>query len=252
MGCLITDYQNIVNNHRYDVSWVGSSLPKQKNEKTTWKCGCGNLFESSYKNVIRNVTCKKCSTKRTMEARRKQYTLVGKTFGDLLVLEETKIHRHNYHYLCLCSCGNKIEIRRGNLLWGKTSHCGCKRLANKAWNWTGGKLISGKFWKSIITNSKKRKLIFDITIAYAEDLFMKQNGVCVLSGVPLQFAPTARESNLCTASLDRIDSQKGYIEGNVQWVHKTVNNIKQDLPENELLEWCKLIINNDEQRNALQ
>jgi len=44
-----------------------------------------------------------------------------------------------------------------------------------------------------------------------------------------------------TASLDRIDSSKGYESGNIQWVHKQLNNMKQALPENEFFEWIKLV-----------
>ena len=43
-------------------------------------------------------------------------------------------------------------------------------------------------------------------------------------------------------SLDRIDSKKGYVKGNVQWVHKTVNRLKMDLSEEELMYWCNLIV----------
>jgi hypothetical protein len=44
-----------------------------------------------------------------------------------------------------------------------------------------------------------------------------------------------------TASLDRIDSSKGYIKTNVQWVHKKVNKMKQDTSVDEFKHYCKLI-----------
>ena len=34
-----------------------------------------------------------------------------------------------------------------------------------------------------------------------------------------------------TASLDRIDSTKGYVRGNIQWVHKDINWFKRDYPK---------------------
>jgi len=46
---------------------------------------------------------------------------------------------------------------------------------------------------------------------------------------------------LQTASLDRIDSSKGYVLDNVQWVHKRVNFLKRDYSEKELLFWCNAI-----------
>ena len=49
-----------------------------------------------------------------------------------------------------------------------------------------------------------------------------------------------------TASLDRIDSLKGYTEDNVQWVHKHINFMKGSLSENKFIEYCKLIVKNNE------
>ena len=47
-----------------------------------------------------------------------------------------------------------------------------------------------------------------------------------------------------TASLDRIDSNKGYTIDNVQWVHKDINKMKMDLEEDVFIDNCKLIIEN--------
>ena len=44
-----------------------------------------------------------------------------------------------------------------------------------------------------------------------------------------------------TASVDRIDSSGGYVESNVQWVHKDVNKMKMDIPQNQFIEYCKII-----------
>jgi hypothetical protein len=41
-----------------------------------------------------------------------------------------------------------------------------------------------------------------------------------------------------TASLDRIDSSKGYTIENVQWVHAIINNMKWDMPQSEFLSFC--------------
>lgn len=79
-------------------------------------------------------------------------------------------------------------------------------------------------------------------------MFEKQNGKCALSGVDInlsdklhKFSP---DYSTFTASVDRIDSSKGYIVGNIQWVHKTINYIKRDLDENEFIDWCKKIADN--------
>ena len=91
----------------------------------------------------------------------------------------------------------------------------------------------------------KRNLDFQLTREYLDELFEKQDKKCVYTKYDLFFGNNQIRG---TASLDRIDSSKGYIEGNVQWVHKDVNTIKWDLSHNRFLEICQLITEN--QKNA--
>lgn len=44
-----------------------------------------------------------------------------------------------------------------------------------------------------------------------------------------------------TASLDRIDSTKGYIHGNLQWIHKDLNQMKSNRTQDEFLEWVRKV-----------
>jgi hypothetical protein len=83
-----------------------------------------------------------------------------------------------------------------------------------------------------------------LDIEEAWNLFNKQNGKCALSGIDLKFCQSIREIKDTTASLDRIDSNKGYTIDNVQWVHKTANLMKQGLDMNEFKYWIKMIGDN--------
>ena len=47
-----------------------------------------------------------------------------------------------------------------------------------------------------------------------------------------------------TASLDRIDSKKGYIKGNIRWVSRSINWMKNDITDEMVWELCKLISEN--------
>ena len=60
---------------------------------------------------------------------------------------------------------------------------------------------------------------------------------CVLSGRPITYKRFPRDS-FSTASLDRIDSAKGYVKGNVQWIHKEVNRMKSDLSDEQFIAFC--------------
>jgi hypothetical protein len=42
-------------------------------------------------------------------------------------------------------------------------------------------------------------------------------------------------------NIDRIDSNQGYIEGNIQWVHKDVNIMKMKMTDEKFIGWCHII-----------
>ena len=107
--------------------------------------------------------------------------------------------------------------------------------------WKGHGEISGFMWAKIRESARRRSIELTITIEEAWAVFQEQNGRCALSNVELLFSRTSREN---TASLDRIDSNLGYTKTNVQWVHKTVNKMKNDLGNNEFLLWCSMIKSN--------
>jgi hypothetical protein len=50
-----------------------------------------------------------------------------------------------------------------------------------------------------------------------------------------------------TASLDRINSSLGYVEGNCQWVHKVINTMKMALSQDEFIYYCSLVCNHRKQ-----
>jgi hypothetical protein len=80
--------------------------------------------------------------------------------------------------------------------------------------------------------SKRTAIEINITKNYIVRLFKKQEGRCALSNEDIILG--------VNASLDRIDSNKGYIKGNVQWVHKDVNLMKGMFSLSRFLEVCKL------------
>lgn len=76
-----------------------------------------------------------------------------------------------------------------------------------------------------------------LTLADVLALWIKQGGKCALSGQEMR-PDLIGLGALRAPSLDRIDSSRGYIPGNVQWVCWAVNLMKQDLTQNQFLAWC--------------
>lgn len=110
--------------------------------------------------------------------------------------------------------------------------------------WKGFMDISGSYWGGLRKGARVRSLEHSITIEYAWNIFIAQNRKCALSGIPIEFYKPRTPQSSQTASLDRIDPSKGYIEGNVQWVHKTINKMKMNLSQDEFIQLCCDIANN--------
>jgi hypothetical protein len=146
-------------------------------------------------------------------------------------------------WLCKCDCGVEKEIRAYSVTTGKTKSCGCLKVElikkNKS---KGFGDITGHFWSSIKQGARLRKIKFDIEIQYAWEIFLSQNKNCSLSGLPLSF----KEKNFFyKASLDRIDSKKGYEVGNIQWVCKEINFMKNTLYEKDFIFFCNKVCENN-------
>ena len=56
----------------------------------------------------------------------------------------------------------------------------------------------------------------------------------------IAFSKSSKDKT-ATASLDRIDSTKGYIDGNIQWVHKRINTMKMDMSQKDFIDFCKQV-----------
>jgi len=87
----------------------------------------------------------------------------------------------------------------------------------------------------------EKGLKFDLDIVWAWNLYKKQNKKCALTGLPIGFGKHNEET---TASLDRINSFNGYVNGNVQWVHKDVNVMKNIFPVKYFVSMCGLVYRN--------
>ena len=198
--------------------------------------------------------CRACSYKQRPRGLKNELTkdLTGKIFGKLTVIridDNLTKKKNRLQWVCKCECGTTKTISGQSLKSGAASSCGCgqgkKGMDSPFWDGYGE--ISRSYWSKVEFGAKDRNLSFLLTIEEAWDIFIAQNRKCALTGVPIELLKPK------TASLDRIDSSKGYTKDNVQWVHKNVNFLKGKLSEKELYNWCKLIIeyNNEKTRNTI-
>ena len=176
--------------------------------------------------------------------------IIGERFGTLVVIENCEQNDKwgKPLWKCLCDCGNIIAKTKSDIAY-KMKSCGCQRaeMISQA-RWDGYGEIAKTYWSSVICGATSRNIYFDVTIEYAWELFLKQNRKCALSGLEIQFSRNRKKTRdsyeVQPASLDRKNSSVGYINDNIQWVHKTINICKNDLSSSEFVNICRLVCGN--------
>lgn len=169
-----------------------------------------------------------------------KYNLTGVVFGELTAVSKTTRRYKGYIlWQCICSCGRTVFYDCSRLMLGRVKSCGCLKERQSYYhpNFKGFGNIPLKYFNSVRVGSKRRGLTFGLTIEYVDFLLEKQQFKCALSGLPIYL----RNKGDKTASLDRIDSSKGYEVGNVQWLHKKVNDLKSNYSDEDFVTLCGMI-----------
>lgn len=82
---------------------------------------------------------------------------------------------------------------------------------------------------------KQRKLEYNVDVIYLKKLWEKQSGKCAISGIQLDLGQSngglGKQNPINLASLDRIDSSKGYMKDNIQFISTTLNYAKNNMNE---------------------
>lgn len=133
------------------------------------------------------------------------------------------------------NCGKRQE-RRKNIFIKSKKRCSCAFL-------TGYGEITGTTWSNIVSSEPQ----CFITAKYGWELFLKQDRRCAITGVELFFNTSKQDLFKRTASLDRIDSSLGHIEGNVQWVHRAINFMKQEFSMDKFLYYVEAIVRHNQE-----
>jgi hypothetical protein len=179
---------------------------------------------------------------------------VDDLFGKWKVLDNKIIRKkkgtgkyYTTYLLVQCECGVQQEVMLNRLVNGSSKGCRvCTRAGSAHYKWRGvGKLSASVLYgiTQRATRKNGRHLEVDVTLEYLWNLFLEQDQKCALSGILLEpwISNNKKQGRRMSASLDRIDSSKGYIVGNVQWVHKDINRLKWDLSQEKFIELCKLV-----------
>lgn len=185
----------------------------------------------------------------------KRLDLKGVERGYLTAVCPVGASRRGVVWLIRCRCGTELRkpavefVRHGRKHGKETtipSSCGCylKDKNNRGAQYKGVGDLSRCRWLNVLGHAKRKGLPVEITIEQAWQQFLDQDKRCALTGLLLVMSPSSMAAGASTASLDRKDSTKGYVPGNIQWVHLVIQDMKSNFSQEEFVEWCSLVARN--------
>jgi hypothetical protein len=203
------------------------------NDGLTWKEISKNFNRSEHavraraKKIKIGSSFKHNHTKTLAKVLEKGFILIG------------QVEAVNKNTTLLCPfCQEKFEATLSNLARKSVKSCGCVKIGKRC----GTKNITGQYIATLKYRSKYYNVDYSLDNQFIDDLLVKQKFKCAISGLPIDFG---YGNNPKTASLDRIDSNRGYFNDNVQWVHKDINLMKNFFDQNYFIQICKKVAENN-------
>lgn len=208
--------------------------------------------------------------------KRLSYTL--KRPRDCLICNSTELHRQWNPERWVCNNNHVVLSRKIKNPTGVCRKCGTNKRENEQWfsnicklckkiegrkssavQWRHNYKIANRkrvqespeeFIKYLLlhvrkprTAQKKRyrkdnqRFVVDLTIDILINLYYKQNGKCAISGLDM----VHKFNSMYSISIDRIDGNVGYLDGNVQFVCQAINFMKNKRSNEEALEFVNKI-----------
>lgn len=209
------------------------------------RCKCGKEEEKSLSDLKsgRSTGCRSCKARE-----RSPKIQIGDKYKHWIIVDGPVINdRRQIMWQVKCDCGLSEPVWKS--AWEITTPTKCQQCSKCGHKIQGDNLAikNGKIGDMTLgrlnrlkRSAKSRNLEFNLTIEYLWNLFKSQKQICAITGDYI--------SNIEEASLDRIDSSKGYIEGNVQWVTYQANVSKHTMTMKQLYEFCRKVLNHANQQ----
>ncbi len=164
-------------------------------------------------------------------------TFKGKKFGELTVLRFDNNSDGKRKWIVECGgCEKKYSLSEHSLIYKNITTCNkCAHKKRRLKN-----TVNGMIWQNIRRRHRDNGMEISplMTREYLWNLYLKQNKKCALSGKTIYLAASLTDKKENTASLDRINSSKGYLIDNIQWTHKKINKMKLTYSQDYFIELC--------------
>ena len=231
----------------------------QDNKKNLeYICKCGHKRISKFYNIKRHkqFNCKNCTINKYFINGDNNLHMHPKTFKKIIKVMESKFkkslkYRNRFKSsevlkCSLCKYDKKIMYYFPANLNKKNNSLRCRfcnntnhtiRRANHTQEQVINKLLNGLKNSAKSREKKGRTCEFKLTSDDIYNLIEKQNNKCAYSNIELKW----EYNHPHKASIDRINSDKGYTIDNVHLVSHISNQAKSDLTEKNFLEMIKQI-----------
>jgi hypothetical protein len=151
---------------------------------------------------------------------------------------------------CGISFSKPAKSYRKNNKVGRATLCGSHCVATYSGKIRFGPTVGFGFYaRTTLNRANARGLPYDLDAEFLMNTFVSQNGLCAISGLPMIHNTRRRKSlekSPYYASVDRLDSSKGYLKGNVQFVCLAINYMRNTFSVDQTLDF----ISNLRKRNA--
>jgi hypothetical protein len=218
---------------------VGEPYEKTKGNKCV-DCKCGQCKETVVAKPLHAVksgltgVCKRCANEN------KRKVNIGEVYGIWTIVDKVTYNQDRVSWKCQCPNGHTRlfqPIQLQKVPGHPCFQCGKSPLSTR---------LENMAWHQVLEAARCRGFTVTIDKEYVIQLLEKQQYRCALSGVTIALASSVENYWVeKTASLDRIDSTLGYCEGNVQWVHKTVNRAKVNSSDEDFIAMCRSVANHN-------
>ena len=144
-----------------------------------------------------------------------------------------------------------LKFNRSNYCSRRCSGASCNKNGKQKGNFESIKDYLHKKdqytpFRYYLRSCKRRNKDCSISLEYLKSLWEIQDGICPYSGIKLILSTYTKGHNnpIFSASLDRIDSSIGYVEGNIQFVSTSINYMKSTMSHEDTIKLCKIIADN--------
>jgi hypothetical protein len=194
----------------------------------TARCDCGRECTVEHLRFTRGIT-KSCGCQRG-----RRVDLTGRVIEHITVTSFSHVQDQPRQVVwnCRCDCGTVFQATSRVLLALEKKSCGCHVYQIDG---RGRRYISpldskiGDRFSQYVSRAERRQLAFELTRDQFKELLMSSCAYCGEDADPLN-------------GVDRVDSSKGYVIGNVKSACFTCNRAKSDMSYTEFVAWIERLV----------